>query len=147
MQHFEPDAMATVLYAVIEPGLDRMHIRLAGHFPPVIAYPGQPAELASVVTGAIFGITDQVRRPVTTVQIPPGALLCFYTDGLIERPGELIDDGLARLCQAVTAQSPEAACAAVMHALVGSGPARDDIALLMVRRQPDHAGVEVDAGA
>jgi phosphoserine phosphatase RsbU/P len=140
MQHFEPDAMATVLYAVIEPQLGRMDICLAGHFPPVIAYPGQPAELASVATGMIIGIADQVRRPATTVQIPPGTLLCFYTDGLIERRGELIDDGLTRLCQAVTAQSPEVACAAVMQALVGSGSARDDIALLMVRRQEAHAG-------
>ena len=140
MQHFEPDAMATVLYAVIDPGLEQMNICLAGHFPPVIAYPGQPAELASVATGVIIGLADQLRRPVTTVPIPPGTLLCFYTDGLIERRGELIDDGLARLCRSITAQSPEAACAAVMHALAGSGPARDDIALLMVRRQADHAG-------
>jgi len=138
MQHFEPDAMATVLYAVIDPGLDRMHICLAGHFPPVIASPGRPAALAGVETGVIIGVADPVRRPVTTVPIQPGTLLCFYTDGLIERPGELIDDGLARLCDATTAQSPEAACAAVMQALVGSGPARDDIALLMVRRQADH---------
>jgi len=140
MQHFEPDAMATVLYAVIDPGLGQMNVCLAGHFPPVIAYPEQPAELAGVAGGVIIGVADQVRRPVTTVPIPPGTLLCFYTDGLIERPGEVIDDGLTRLCQAVTAQSPEAACAAVMHALVGSVPARDDIALLMVRRQADHAG-------
>ena len=140
MQHFEPDAMATVLYAVIDPGLDRMHICLAGHFPPVIASPGRPAALARVETGVIIGVADPVRRPVTTVPIQPGTLLCFYTDGLIERPGELIDDGLARLCDATTAQSPEAACAAVMQALVGSGPARDDIALLMVRRQADHPG-------
>ena len=144
MQHFEPDAMATVLYAVIEPGLDRMNICLAGHFPPVIARPGQPAELASVATGVLIGIANQVRRPVTTVPIPPGTLLCFYTDGLIERPGELIDDGLTRLCRAVTAQPAEGACAAVMNTLIGSGRARDDIALLMVRRQP---AMEVDAGA
>jgi phosphoserine phosphatase RsbU/P len=144
MQHFEPDAMATVLYAVIEPGLDRMNICLAGHFPPVIAYPGQPAELASVATGLVIGIAPQAPRPVTTVQIPPGTMLCFYTDGLIERPGELIDDGLARLCRAVTAEPVESACAAVMYALVGSGPARDDIALLMVQRQP---AMEVDANA
>src|SRR5580704_12326464 len=137
MQHFEPDAMATVLYAVIDPGLDRMHICLAGHFPPVIAYPGQPAELASVAAGLIIGIADdQAPRPVTSLAIPPGALLCFYTDGLIERRGEVIDDGLARLCRAVTAEPAEGACATVMHALAGSGPARDDIALLMVRRQP-----------
>jgi putative methionine-R-sulfoxide reductase with GAF domain len=140
MQHFEPDAMATVLYAVIDPGLDRMDICLAGHFPPIIACPEQPAALARVETGVIIGVADPVRRPVTTVPIQPGTLLCFYTDGLIERPGELIDDGLARLCDATTAQSPEVACAAVMQALVGSGPARDDIALLMVRCQADRPG-------
>jgi phosphoserine phosphatase RsbU/P len=142
IQHFEADAMATVLYAVIDPGLDRMDICLAGHFPPVIAYPGRPAELASVPVGLIIGVADPAPRPVTSVAIPPGALLCFYTDGLIERRGELIDDGLARLCQALTPQPADEACATVMQALVGSGSARDDIALLMVRRQPGH----VDSG-
>jgi sigma-B regulation protein RsbU (phosphoserine phosphatase) len=142
MQHFEADAMATVLYAVIDPGLDRMDICLAGHFPPVIAYPGRPAELASVPVGLIIGVADPVPRPVTTLPIPPGALLCFYTDGLIERRGELIDDGFVRLCRALTPQPADEACATVMQALVGSGPVRDDIALLMVRRQPSH----VDGG-
>jgi putative methionine-R-sulfoxide reductase with GAF domain len=135
MQHFEPGAMATVLYAVFEPGLDQMHVALAGHFPPVIARPGQHAELAEVRTGLMIGIAPDAQRPVSTVPVPPGAVLCFYTDGLVERPGELIDDGLARLCRAVTAQFPGTACAAVMGALVGSEPARDDIALLMIRRQ------------
>ena len=144
MQHFEPDALATVLYAVIEPELDQMHVSLAGHFPPVIARPGQPAELADVQTGALIGVATRAQRPVTTVPVAPGALLCFYTDGLVERPGELIDEGLDRLCRAVTAQSPEMACAAVMGALVGSEPVRDDIALLMIRR---HAGRETDADA
>ena len=135
MQHFEPGAMATVLYAVFEPGLDQMHVALAVHLPPVIAGPGQHAELAEVRTGLMIGIAPDAQRPVRTVRVPPGAVLCFYTDGLVERPGELIDDGLARLCRAVTAQSPGTACAAVMGALVGSEPARDDIALLMIRRQ------------
>ena len=135
MQHFEPDALATVLYAVIEPGLDRMHVTLAGHFAPVIVHPGQRAELADVKSGLMIGIAPDTQRPVSTVPIPPGALLCFYTDGLIERPGEPIDDGLARLCRAVTAQPPGAACAAVMGALIGNEPARDDIALLMIRRE------------
>jgi phosphoserine phosphatase RsbU/P len=140
MQHFEADAMATVLYAVIDPGLDRMDICLAGHFPPVIAYPGQPAELASVPVGLIIGIADPAPRPVTSLPILPGALVCFYTDGLIERRGELIDDGLARLCRAVTVEPAEAACATVMQELVGTESARDDIALLMLRRQPAHVG-------
>jgi serine phosphatase RsbU (regulator of sigma subunit) len=140
MRHFEPDALATVLYAVIDPDLDRMRVASAGHFPPVIAYPGQSAELADVERGLLIGIAPEAQRPVTTMPIPPGALLCFYTDGLVERPGELIDDGLARLCRAVTAQSPEAACAEVMGALIGSESARDDIALLMVRRQDTGEG-------
>ena len=144
MQHFEPDALATVVYAVMEPGLHQMHVALAGHFPPVIARPGQPAELADIRPGALIGAAPRTRRPVTTVAVPPGALLCFYTDGLVERPGEVIDEGLDRLCRAVTAQSPEAACATVMGALVGSEPARDDIALLMIRR---HAGRETDTDA
>jgi serine phosphatase RsbU (regulator of sigma subunit) len=144
MQHFEPDAMATVLYAVFEPGLDRLHVALAGHFPPFIARPGQPAELAQIRPGAPIGVTSRARRPVTTVPVPPGTMLCFYTDGLIERPGEVIDEGLGRLGQAVTVQPPETACIAVMGALVGSEPVRDDIALLMIRR---HEEREADADA
>ncbi|HEX3194405.1 MAG TPA: GAF domain-containing SpoIIE family protein phosphatase [Streptosporangiaceae bacterium] len=145
MQHFEPDALATVLYAVIEPELDQMHVALAGHFPPVIARPGEAAAvLADVQPGSMIGMGLRARRPVSTLPVPPGTMLCFYTDGLVERRGELIDDGLDRLCRAVTAQPAEAACAAVMGALVGNEPARDDIALLMVRRQ---AGMEGDADA
>jgi serine phosphatase RsbU (regulator of sigma subunit) len=136
MQHFEPDALATVLYAVFDPSLDQMRVSLAGHFPPVIARPGQPAEVADIPTGLMIGIAPNPRRRVTTVTVPPGTLLCFYTDGLIERPGELIDEGLARLCQAIPAEPPDVACAAVMAALVGSQPARDDIALLIAQRQP-----------
>jgi serine phosphatase RsbU (regulator of sigma subunit) len=76
---------------------------------------------------------------VATIEISPGTLVCFYTDGLVERPGQLIDDGLERLRRVVVAQSPEAACAEVMGALVGDEPPRDDIALLMMRRRPDRA--------
>ena len=134
MRHFEPDALATVLYAVIDTAHEQMRLCLAGHFPPVIAAPGRPAEPVRAAAGLMIGVGGgAARRPVTTVTLPPGALLCFFTDGLIERPGEVIDDGLARLCQVVAAQDPEAASAAVMAALIGSEPARDDVALLMIR--------------
>jgi sigma-B regulation protein RsbU (phosphoserine phosphatase) len=136
MQHFEPGALATVLYAVIDPGLDRMRVCLAGHFPPVFACPGHPAEPADVAPGLMIGIAPDERRQTSTVEIPPGTLMCFYTDGLIERPGQPVDDGLARLCQAVAAQPPDSACAAVIAALVAEETARDDIALLMVWRHP-----------
>jgi serine phosphatase RsbU (regulator of sigma subunit) len=134
MQHFEPGALATVLYAVFDPALDRVHISSAGHLPPVLASAGQPARLPDIAAGLMIGVAADARRQVTTVKIAPGAVLCLYTDGLIERPDQPIDDGLARLCQAVTAGPPEAVCSAVMGALVGREPARDDIALLTFRR-------------
>lgn len=135
MQHFEPGALATVLYAVADPALDRVHIATAGHLPPVVALPGKPAELADISGDLMIGVASGVQRQVTTMKVPPGALVCLYTDGLIERPGESIDAGLARLCRVVEAEPAHASCATVMAALVGSEPARDDIALLTFRRQ------------
>jgi sigma-B regulation protein RsbU (phosphoserine phosphatase) len=154
MQHFEPGAMATVAYAVLDPGLGRMRICSAGHYPPVIASPGRPAELADVPAGLLIGATPGVERQVATVDISPGTLACFYTDGLIERRDQTIDHCLNLLCQAVTAQPPDAAAAAVMAALVGSEPVRDDIALLMFwrpvhssgRRPPQCSGYSLSAG-
>jgi phosphoserine phosphatase RsbU/P len=137
MQHFEPSAMATVAYAVLGPGLDRMDICVAGHFPPVMASPGRPAELADVPPGLLIGAAPAARRRQAAIAITPGTLMCFFTDGLIERRGQTIDQGLDRLCHAVIAQPPDGACAAVMAAMVGAEPAHDDIALLMFRRQPE----------
>ena len=136
MQHFEPGAVATVAYAVFDPGLDRARICSAGHYPPVIASPGQPARLADIPPGLLIGAAPRAARQVATVDISPGTLMCFYTDGLVERRGRPIDHGLALLCQAVTAEDPDAACASVMAAMVGAEPVQDDIAVLMLRRQP-----------
>jgi phosphoserine phosphatase RsbU/P len=137
MQHFEPGAMATVAYAVLDPGLDRMDICLAGHLPPVLASPGRPAQLADVPPGLLIGAAPEARRRQATIPMAPGTLACFYTDGLIERRGQTIDQGLDRLRHAVTAEPPDAACAAVMAALVGAEPSRDDIPLLMCWRRPE----------
>jgi phosphoserine phosphatase RsbU/P len=139
VQHFEPGALATVLYAVFDEALDRVHISSAGHLPPALTAPGRPAELADVKSDLMIGVAPDVRRTVTTVKVRPGGSLCLYTDGLVERREHPLDDGLARLCQALPAEPPEAACAAVMAALVGAEPARDDIALLILQRQPPEA--------
>ena len=136
MQHFEPAALATVMYAVFDPALDRVHIASAGHLPPVLATAGHPGVVADIAGGLMIGVDPAARRRVTTVKVQPGTLLCFYTDGLVERRESPIDEGLARLCEAVTAEPPDAACASVMGALVGARSALDDIALLIFRREP-----------
>jgi putative methionine-R-sulfoxide reductase with GAF domain len=134
MQHFEPGALATVLYAVLDPALDRVHISSAGHPAPVLAVPGEKGALVDGVGGLMIGVDPRARRQVTTVKFAHGAVLCLYTDGLVERREYPLDEGLARLCDAVAAQAPEQVCASVMGALVGNAPARDDIALVTLRR-------------
>ena len=147
MQHFEPGALATVLYAVVEPDLSRVRISSAGHIPPVVATPGRAAEVADIPAGLMIGVAPDVPRHVTSVDLARGTLLCLCTDGLIERKEYPLDDGLARLCEALVPQSAEAACAAVMAALVASEPVRDDIALLVFRRLPPGCGPQAATDA
>jgi len=136
MQYFEPGAMATVLYAVLDLALDRVRIASAGHLPPVMAGPGEAGSLVDISGGLMIGVDPQVQRQVTTVKIAHGAVLCLYTDGLVERREHPLDEGLARLCGAVVARPPEEVCVSVMGALVGGTSARDDVALLTLQRLP-----------
>ncbi len=137
MQHFEPGARATVLYAVIQPGLARARVSCAGHLPPVIAAPGRPAAVADVPADAMIGVTPgRTGRQMTIVEIPRGALFCLFTDGLVVRPDQRAEDGVARLCAALVPQPAETAALAVMAAMIGGEPARDDVAMLILRRQP-----------
>ncbi|HEY0689740.1 MAG TPA: SpoIIE family protein phosphatase [Kribbella sp.] len=63
-------------------------------------------------------------------------MLCFYTDGLIERRKTTIGTNLARLCESVVPGPPDTIYASVMAALVGRETVRDDIAPLNLRRTP-----------
>ncbi len=134
MRHFEPEAMASVLCAMISPSLDQVRMSSAGHLPPLIACPGQPAGPAEVPPGVLIGMASPAPRRVRTIDLPPGAVLCLYTDGLVERRDRPIDDGIARLSAAVTAAGPETACAEIMLAMAGYMTHSDDVALLVLRR-------------
>jgi phosphoserine phosphatase RsbU/P len=137
LQYFEEnDVMATVSYAVLDPGSGQLTISSAGHFPPVIAAPGQRGAVAQIAVDPPIGVADVPRRGVTTLALTPGAVLCLFTDGLVERRDEPIDDGITRLCQAVTPGPPEDVCISVMQALVGRRYPGDDIALLVLRWLP-----------
>jgi serine phosphatase RsbU (regulator of sigma subunit) len=133
MQHFEPGAMATVLYAVFDSDLRHVRISSAGHVPPVIATPGRPAVLAEVTPGLMIGVADAGRRPVAALPAPPGTVLCCYTDGLVERRGRPLDDGLARLCEVLVHGDADTVSSAVMAGM-SDGEQADDVALLVLRR-------------
>ena len=136
MRHFEPDAMATVLCALFSPTLDRVRMSCAGHLPPLIARPGRPTGPADVAADLPIGMPTPGRRRVTTVDLPPGTLLCLFTDGLVERRDRPIDEGITRLAGALSAEDPELACASAMARMASYVPHRDDVALLILRAFP-----------
>ena len=139
VEHFEPGLMATVLYMILEPPYDRLYLASAGHLPPVYVLPGQPAVLLDIPRDPPLGAPDELRHQTVSVEIPPGAFVCLYTDGLVERRGSSIDANLARLRESVTTDPPEAVCRTVMGNLVGDTPTEDDIALLTLRHEESDA--------
>jgi putative methionine-R-sulfoxide reductase with GAF domain len=132
--HFEMGNMATVAVGVISPPYDEMHISLAGHPPPVVAVPGRPAELVDIRAGLPLGVNLKGTRPVGSVPLPPDSVVVLYTDGLVERRGEVIDQGLDRLREAVAPGPPAAVCHRVMAHMIGNTPSEDDVAVLAFRR-------------
>ena len=135
LRHFEPNQMATLLYGVFDPSLERIDLSSAGHPPPVLAVPDGPSSPVAIEPDPPLGVAPLRPRRTTTVSVPEGGLLCLYTDGLIERRDAPIDVGLGCLCNTVGTREPEIECSAVMTTLIGSLPPSDDVALLMVKRQ------------
>jgi serine phosphatase RsbU (regulator of sigma subunit) len=80
------------------------------------------------------GVSVEVPYEATTVTIPPRATLLIYTDGLVERRGENLDVGLARLRTTVLASdgSLEHLLTEVVDGLSEAG-SDDDTAVLGVR--------------
>ncbi|ASW56130.1 PP2C family protein-serine/threonine phosphatase [Plantactinospora sp. KBS50] len=138
--HFEAGSLTTALYAMISPDGATLRISLAGHPRPVLALPGRPNGLLAGHIDPPLGIGRQHPcRHTTTVDFPPGAVLVSYTDGLVERRGEVFDDGVDRLLAAIPLAPAETVTATVMATLDTEHPA-DDIALLAIRRLPERHG-------
>jgi phosphoserine phosphatase RsbU/P len=134
-QHFEADAMATVICAIVNPTLEQVHMSVAGHPAPVLAIPGRPAVFTDVKVDLPIGVLKDCHRQTNRIDLPRGALMLFYTDGLIERRGVSIDVRMELLRKAVVAEQPRAVCGTVMSELVGGERVNDDIAVLAVRRR------------
>lgn len=135
MQYFEGDVMATACYAMLDPQHGQLRIASAGHFAPVVTAPGQPGTLPEIAVGPPIGAVEPPPRQVTTLSLVPGSVLAFFTDGLVERRDQSLDDRLAELCAAVSPGPPETVCATVMGRLVGGEHSGDDTALLVLRWQ------------
>jgi serine phosphatase RsbU (regulator of sigma subunit) len=105
-----------------------------GHLPPVIALPGQDVAILACPPSPPIG-APLPSPPVDVVRpLDAGTTVGCYTDGLVERRWQSIDDGLEQLRAAFFAGDPEDVCAAVMSDLIGTSAVQDDTALLVFRR-------------
>jgi GAF domain-containing protein/anti-sigma regulatory factor (Ser/Thr protein kinase) len=128
-------AFATVVYAVLEPDTGVCRFTSAGHPPPLLVHPDGSAEYIEGGRGLPLGTGASVRYRQATVELPVGSTVILYTDGLIERRSESIDEGLERLrIAAETAPGdPERLVEHVLEHVAGSEGRGDDIAVLAVR--------------
>ncbi|GAA2240814.1 hypothetical protein GCM10010232_29800 [Streptomyces amakusaensis] len=94
--------LATCVYAVYDPVTRRCTFANAGHLPPVVVEPGQEALLLDVPPGMPLGVGGEPFEEVE-VELPEGALLALYTDGLVESRHHPLDEGLSAFRTALTA--------------------------------------------
>ncbi len=127
--------LATCVYAVYDSVTRRCTFANAGHLPPVLVEPGEPALMLDVPPGMPLGVGGEPFEEVE-VELPEGALLALYTDGLVESRDHPLDEGLQAFVGALTdpARPLEDVCDHVLNTL-DTHHGEDDIALLMARVQ------------
>jgi serine phosphatase RsbU (regulator of sigma subunit) len=136
------EGFATVVCALVDVDGHRIVLANAGHPPPILVGDGDARVLETHVGPPIGAVTGVTYQPVV-VEVAPGTTLLLFTDGLFERRGEAIDDGLERLRLAVAAVDggslDDLLRATIRAQDVESGP--DDTALLGLRWEPTAAGL------
>jgi serine phosphatase RsbU (regulator of sigma subunit)/anti-sigma regulatory factor (Ser/Thr protein kinase) len=123
--------------AIVELDLERGELQAvsAGHLPGLLVGPDGAPALLECRGGPPLGVMTGIEYPIARFQFDAGSALLLYTDGLVERRGESIDEGLRRLAEAgrLAAAGEEASFAdRVYRALVDETPLEDDVALLAI---------------
>ncbi len=123
---------ATMIMGRYEPSSGILTWVQAGHLPPLLLRDGEARYLPSP-RGVLLGATTAPRYDSSAIRLLPGDHLLFFTDGLVEAPGVLLDDGLDHLARTVAelGDGPRP-LDAVLEALVDPATRRDDICVLHV---------------
>jgi serine phosphatase RsbU (regulator of sigma subunit)/anti-sigma regulatory factor (Ser/Thr protein kinase) len=136
------DEMVTLLFLLLDPAQGTVRLSSAGHPPALLV----DADRARFLDGALappLGVTPARTFAEVEHLLPAGATLLLYTDGLVERRGVAITEGLDRLSAgALRLVQPDAGhdagdldtvCDALLAELLGEADRSDDVALLAVR--------------
>jgi serine phosphatase RsbU (regulator of sigma subunit) len=73
----------------------------------------------------------------TRLQVQRGDVIVLFTDGLVERPGANLDEGIDQLAAALASVEgdPETLCDLILERVIATGQRGDDVALLVVARR------------
>ncbi len=88
--------LATAAYLLFDPAADDLELVVAGHLPPLLLAADGTSRFVTDAGSPVLGV-GTVARPSAGVTFRGGDAMLLYTDGLVERRGEGIDQGLARL--------------------------------------------------
>jgi anti-sigma regulatory factor (Ser/Thr protein kinase) len=128
--------MTTCLCGIFDPETGRLRFSNAGHPPPLVRRADGSVERLTGALSHPLGAGASMQHVQADVELAVGDALLLYTDGLVERRGEIIDEGIDRLAQRLGASplDPEGVCEGIESALEpGLG---DDVAILALVRAP-----------
>jgi serine phosphatase RsbU (regulator of sigma subunit) len=132
---------ATVLLGELDATDGRIRVVSAGHFPPLLVTDRGPRPLDCPVAPPV-GVPSAEPVPATTVTVSEPATLLAFSDGLVERRGEVIDAGLERL-RTAAGSADSRPLEAMLDDLLGTlavDGRKDDTVLLGVRWTNTPAG-------
>ncbi|MEU9230803.1 ATP-binding SpoIIE family protein phosphatase [Streptomyces subrutilus] len=136
--------IATCVYAVHDPNEGLLAYASAGHLPILVRDEDGTVRRAADPTGPPLG-TGGWLHTSGTIALGPGSTAVLYTDGLVERRGEDIDEGVAALERALAGAqgTPAVICDRLMRALGVDADHDDDVAV-MVLQQPARTGADAE---
>ncbi|MFJ1596061.1 SpoIIE family protein phosphatase [Streptomyces sp. NPDC088261] len=126
--------IATCVYAVHDPDEGRLVYASAGHLPILVRDEDGAVERAADPTGPPLG-TGGWQHTSGSIALPPGSTAVLYTDGLVERRGEDIDEGIESLERALAGAkgSPQVVCDRLIRSLGVTADHDDDVAVLVLQ--------------
>ena len=123
---------ATVLCVLIDVHARSLTSASAGHLPPLLIDGGQ-GRFLDVALNAPIGVASRAPYSELTISVAAGTTLLAFTDGLVERHGEIIDVGLERLRRAASHAEPT--LEELISNLTAELEHRDDAAIIGIRWQ------------
>jgi integral membrane sensor domain MASE1 len=126
--------LTTIGYGEYDPATCRLRYACAGHPPPLLVTDHHAEFLTGGRSRPLAAAAG--HRAEAAVDVPPGSMLVWYSDGLIERRDADLDAGLDRLAAVASGLdggAPQSWCDTLMAELTGGQRLLDDVVLVCVR--------------